>query len=260
MPIPDAAECCPSTKSDVEVTHMRNPKPKRPNATKHGVFSAITILPGEDAIEFRRLLLALIVEWNPVGPTEDNTVLSIAEAMWRKERIQKFIQVRLYDDKSNPHHPSYDEAWTLQSLAFGMKVDPERAFKEMRPAALRADTAYYLEEKFPSENYASTSEWAQAVIDEINTVLIPARSLDKLGPEVDVQTIEAQAAFMQSAQSLWGDLLEKEIALIERQEAIIDRLTKRLIQIKAAKQMLAQTASLRASREQSKLLTEQTAH
>ena len=44
---------------------MRNQKPKRPNATKHGVFSAMTILPGEDPIEFQRLLLGLISEWNP---------------------------------------------------------------------------------------------------------------------------------------------------------------------------------------------------
>src|SRR5579862_4949413 len=239
---------------------MRNKKPKRPNATKHGVFSAITILPGEDAIEFRRLLLGLILEWHPEGPTEDDTVVSIAQAMWRKERIQKFIQVRLYNDRINPNHPSYDEAFSLEGLAFGMKVDPESAFSETRPAVLRAEKAYCLEQKFPRENYTTTSEWAQAVIDEINTVLIPARSLEKLGPEVDVPTIKAQAAFMQSAASLWGDLLEKEVALIERQEAIIDRLTKRLIQVKAAKQMLAQTASLQASREQTKLLTEETAH
>ena len=192
------------------------------------------------------------------GPTEDDTVISIAQAMWRKDRIQKFIQVRLYDDKINPNHPSYDEAFSLRGLAFGMKTDPETAFNHTRPAALHADKAYYLENKFPRENYTSTSEWAQAVIDEINTVLIPVRSLEKRGPEV--QTIEAQAAFMQSAGSLWGDLLENEVALIERLEAIIDRLTKRLIQIKAAKQMLAQTASLQASREQTKLLTEKTAH
>jgi hypothetical protein len=180
--------------------------------------------------------------------------------MWRKERVQKFIQVYVYNNRINPNHPSYDETASLQSLAFGMKVDRETAFNEMMPATLRADKACHLEEKFRRDNFSSTSEWAQAVIDEINTVLIPARSLEKLGPEVDVQTIEAQAAFMQAAASFRGDLFEKELALVERLEATIDRLIKRLIQIKASKQMLTQTGSLPAGREQTKLVTQQAAN
>jgi hypothetical protein len=47
---------------------------KRPNAYKHGIFSATAILPGEDEQEFERLHADLIEEWKPVGATEEDTV------------------------------------------------------------------------------------------------------------------------------------------------------------------------------------------
>jgi hypothetical protein len=72
--------------------HKRNRK--HPNALKHGAFSKMTIIPGEDPQEFEELHSALIEEWAPVGPTEEDTVLSIATGIWRKRRQQKLISGR----------------------------------------------------------------------------------------------------------------------------------------------------------------------
>jgi hypothetical protein len=66
---------------------MSNWKPKRPNAHKHGAFAKTAILPGEDPLEFEYLHHALIEEWKPIGPTEEDAVLSIAKGMWRKRRV-----------------------------------------------------------------------------------------------------------------------------------------------------------------------------
>ena len=63
---------------------------KRLNALKHGVFSPITILPGEDPREFSALHSETVKEWAPIGPTEEDAVLSIAKGIWRKRRLQKF--------------------------------------------------------------------------------------------------------------------------------------------------------------------------
>ena len=68
---------------------------KQHNALKHGAFSTIIILPWEDPEEFRILHAALIAEWNPVGPTEQDAVFTIAKGMWRKRRMQLFLMNEL---------------------------------------------------------------------------------------------------------------------------------------------------------------------
>ena len=83
-----------------------------------------------------------------------------------------------------------------------------------------------------------TSEWAQAVINEINSVLLPA-TLGGLKEMADV------VGLSQSAATLSNDLFKQELALDERLDAIIDRAVKRLIQTKAMKQMLGQTGAER---------------
>jgi len=85
---------------------MSNDKWKRPNALLHGVFSRITILPGEDPEEFEELYSALTEEWAPAGALEEDTVLTIAKAMWRKRRAQKFIQIQVMKNSVDPHHAS----------------------------------------------------------------------------------------------------------------------------------------------------------
>jgi hypothetical protein len=66
---------------------------KRPNALMHGGFSKFNILPGEDASEFDRLLADLVKEWAPQGPTEADAVLTLAKCIWRKARLQKFLEL-----------------------------------------------------------------------------------------------------------------------------------------------------------------------
>ena len=47
-------------------------RPHRFNALKHGVLSRYTVLPWEDAEEYRALVAALVAEHAPQGPTEEH--------------------------------------------------------------------------------------------------------------------------------------------------------------------------------------------
>src|SRR5947209_10922982 len=78
---------------------------KHNNALKHGVFAKLVILPWEDPEEFRRLHAALIAEWNPVGPTEEDAVFTIAKGMWRKRRMQFFLENDMERCSTYPDHP-----------------------------------------------------------------------------------------------------------------------------------------------------------
>jgi hypothetical protein len=58
------------------------------NALRHGVLSRYTVLPWENADEYRALLEALVAEHGPHGPTEEHLVEEIAGIMWRKRRLR----------------------------------------------------------------------------------------------------------------------------------------------------------------------------
>jgi len=58
------------------------------NALKHGVLSRYTVLPWEDADEYRGLVAALADEHQPQGPTEEHLVEELAGVLWRKRRLR----------------------------------------------------------------------------------------------------------------------------------------------------------------------------
>jgi hypothetical protein len=58
------------------------------NALRHGVLSNYTVLPWEDAVEYRSLVVALVAEHAPQGPTEEHLVEEVAGVLWRKRRLR----------------------------------------------------------------------------------------------------------------------------------------------------------------------------
>jgi hypothetical protein len=218
---------------------MRNPKRKLPNAHKHGVFAAPAIIPGEDPQEFAELLSALYQEWMPDGATEEDAVLSIAKSVWRKRRVQKFLGIQFFKDSLNPGHPSYNEKLALAFCALAMDHDPMMAFQECR-RCLRSRKLEELQEAFPRSNYKTTKEWAGAVINEL---VAKWERYNQDVPPALAREAANMASLMLSAAYLSDDILEKELALDERLEAMTDRAIKRLIQLKAMKPMLNLTST-----------------
>jgi hypothetical protein len=150
---------------------------KRPNAQKHGVFAVNPAIAGEDPQEFRELHSALIDEWQPSGSTEEDLVISPADLMWRKRRAQKFLQSDSFANAIDPGHPAFDEAFGFVRFMFVIRFEPETAFEKHARSCLRTDKINYLKQRFPRSNYQSTSEWAEAIIKEIKSVLLPATPL-----------------------------------------------------------------------------------
>jgi hypothetical protein len=60
----------------------------KPNALKHGAFSAIELLPWEDSDAFEQLRQELFDEHKPEGPSQDDCVETILSCMWRKLRFR----------------------------------------------------------------------------------------------------------------------------------------------------------------------------
>lgn len=58
------------------------------NALRYGVLSRYTVLPWEDANEYRAVVQGLVAEHGPQGPTEEHLVEEIAGILWRKRRLR----------------------------------------------------------------------------------------------------------------------------------------------------------------------------
>jgi hypothetical protein len=83
-------------------------KRKHLNAIKHGVFSSMAILPGEDLDEYGALLEAFSSEWSPEGPTEVDAVYTLTNCVWGKRRIRKSIAQKVELRSLDPDHPAFD--------------------------------------------------------------------------------------------------------------------------------------------------------
>src|SRR5690242_5149412 len=73
-------ETLPAETGGTEITRF--------NALRHGVLSRYTVLPWEDAAEYRALLEALAAKHAPDGPTEEHLVEELAGILWRKRRLR----------------------------------------------------------------------------------------------------------------------------------------------------------------------------
>jgi hypothetical protein len=221
---------------------MRDKKTKRPNAAKHGVFAATAILPGEDPAEFEELHSELIAEWMPDGATEQDAVLSIANAVWRKRRVQRFLTAQAFNHSLDPKHIWYNERGGLISWQLSVRQDPENAFRAIESFLLPLKVAHFKQQKFARSQFPSTPEWADAIVKEIDSLL----------PNIFFGFSGEHYAMYQSAKAYSGDLFNQELALDERLDAMIDRAVKRLIQIKAMKPMLADQVAGQQKRIESK--------
>jgi hypothetical protein len=81
----------------IERFRVKEPEPTKteqtvqvPPALKHGGYSGMTLLPGENATAFEKMHADLIAEWNPTGPCEDDIVATIARLIWRKQNLPTY--------------------------------------------------------------------------------------------------------------------------------------------------------------------------
>jgi hypothetical protein len=208
---------------------MTASKRKHPNAQKHAVFSKFFFIGGEDPRQFENLVDELAAEWQPEGPSEHDAVLEIGKGIWRKRRFQLFLMVEAKRNAGNPDHPSYDERIGLTCFLARAKLSPEDAFSA-GGNFLRKEQLESLKEGFPKKNFKSETEWLAAIDNGIKSLFSIYDAVHSVP--------ETYYPLMNSAATFSDDLFERAIAIDERLNAMIDRAIKRLVQIKAVKQML----------------------
>ena len=72
-----------------------------PNALKHGAYSELVMLPGEDPAAFEALKQSLFDEYKPSGPSEESTMTSIAKTLWQLQRLGVYEHVQYLKARGN---------------------------------------------------------------------------------------------------------------------------------------------------------------
>jgi hypothetical protein len=223
-------------------------KPKRPNAQKAGVFAEPLILPGEDRREFEAIHSRWIEEWTPSGPSDESRVFGIADAEWRKLRSRRFAEAKAISNSLSPAHPAFDQARALITFGYLMCREPETAFDEYASTYLRADKIRHLNQRFPRQNFASTADWAAAVVEDIKSDLHPGTpgfaALDRVRLDPATEALRSEIIKMHSFVTTihMREFLDDDLEQQERLDARIARLIRELIEIKYNKQMLRRTS------------------
>jgi hypothetical protein len=230
-------------------------KCKRPNALKHGFYTGAPLIPGEDPDEFNNLYAELIDEWKPSGPTLRDGVFELADLRWKQRRLRRFMQTKLSSTAFDSSNPAFDEVLGLMMFAGRLRSKPETGF-EHASKYLLPDKINHLKQKFARSNYQATSEWAEAIFNEIVLVLIPGIQEDKPleAPELADDLRDNFRENFREASRQWradcrvtlgimhaSELLEYEFKQGELLEARIARKIKSLFELKAMEQMLGQT-------------------
>ena len=70
-----------------------------PVVIKHGAFSAMTLMPGEDAAAYEELHAQLVAELRPSGVLEEEIVSSVARLVWRRRNLATLRAAKLAQDR-----------------------------------------------------------------------------------------------------------------------------------------------------------------
>ncbi len=214
----------------------------------------MVLLPGEDPKQFDELVQALNDEWQPDGFIEEDTVITLADYIWRRDRLDALLTKERFGRRP----PDRNEGmklllgWALKNLDEPDKLR-NKIVEELKgrifPRVMNRDSGILQAIHALQPVLKGTEFWNQLppaanVIDRAFETLFDAFGINQ----------EKRQTVMDS---YWKDLeqwtivmtaeeFERELGLRERLDSMIDRCIKRLLHLKAGKRMVALDSSRRA--------------
>ena len=196
-------------------------KPRSLNALKHGAYSNLGLLPGEDPVGYIEHVRQVWLECQPWGPTEEGVATDIANVSWRKKNLRVY---QLYAQLTKKWHPvlaganepgvSLDDA-----LLRFLKQNLNTVVAHLELANTRAEAKQKLDRGLGEFTSAAKEVLQPTGIDP-----------DQIGAEEHDELAVALAA-----DGFTPETLMQELELMDRLNASLARLWKMLLQIKGTK-------------------------
>jgi len=107
-----------------------------PSALKHGGYSGLTLLPGEDPAAFKQMHDDLIAEYAPDGRSEEDIIENMARIHWRKQNLSTY---RLAALAKRRHSAIYSAVHPSPPFPMLFELTETRSPEEIRAATKTAD-------------------------------------------------------------------------------------------------------------------------
>ena len=196
---------------------------KKQNALKHGVYSSEVMLPGEKRSDYEALRAAHYDEWAPDGVIEECLVDELFMMRWKKRRMDQYDQIRLQQRFAQIHqkNEANRHRTNLKNLSAEFRDATSIEAVEKILSILSPFYCQVIMHWVPRESCKDLAQWGAAV----GKFLSELKTEDHLeGADLFVEIVDP-------------DQMEKDIARSIRLDEAIDRKIKRIIQVKAAKQI-----------------------
>jgi hypothetical protein len=167
---------------------IRGTEITRFNALRHGVLSRYTVLPWEDAAEYRDLVASLVAEHAPHGPTEEHLVEELAGILWRKRRLRMA--------EAAAHRKGLEDALS-------------HSHRTARRAVAHLDATDGSEDVAEAVR-ATSADTEDAVCDMREDEAMTRQALDLLGSRRNDPYEAATAALREDTQQWWADTLARD--------------------------------------------------
>jgi hypothetical protein len=210
------------------------------NALLHGVYSDQVILPWESKNDFEKLHQAFRAEWKPSGYSEEQAVLDLTVYTWTKWRLIKSAHLRFFKCSLSEEIKSGEDTWE-DMIEFQKKVP-----KFGKHAVSRA-CGFIEELKATFEHIGSHHYWTEdsegkevqlqlsLLSKDVSSLIEETRTKVIDGVEHLVAVVnEATTYFDQAYQP---DEIEKQVDLMAKLDARIEKAIRRLTAIKVFKRV-----------------------
>jgi hypothetical protein len=251
-PNSDAAETASGAKSNSAKKSPPKPPSKKlgnRNALCHGIYSNELTLPWESVTDFETLHADFKKEWKPHGVTEEFAVLELANFTWLGMRAAKaalvnYHQIPFGGEELSSGSMSWQDIMQHEGESAEVAVASLTAIKKM---LVRLDDLFEKVRNQPHQT--GTAKGKEEQMDAVRLGHRISHAIDVV--EKVVPTIENLGAltathWLRFAKAYQPDEIEKQMRVMAMVDARIDKVLRRLVQVKAVKDLAhAQESNLR---------------
>ena len=200
---------------------------KRKTDIKGRVKASEIMLWSETHEEYEALRAGAYQEWCPEGVTEEFEVNTLVQLLWRRRRFDRYEQIGTQKRLDHIRHGNEQSRHIANLKAFAPEFNAADTVEKVNAVLAQLSPLYRntIHRDLPLKDGDDPCKWGSSIAIALSAWKAPARHEDA---DEFLATIDVEEMF------------DRNLVRIERMDAMIDRAIKRLVQIKAMKQMHGQ--------------------
>ena len=223
-------------------------EPSQRRALKHGAYSGMSLLPGEDPAEFEKLHKNLVAEYSPIGQHENEIVETMARLMWRKRCLWSYGLAELAKKRLSAIKSELEKARDTRSHQDWAKnyehrekvdnaLEQYRAEKSAKGEPLSHEEMQQIKAQYADPDIAAEESYDNLWFEIMRHPKFRERRAQEQAEQEKIRREMGDAAFglTRISHVTTTGYLMHELSIIDRIDAMIDRCLKRLLLVRGIK-------------------------